>query len=63
MSKDNWEHRRVNMKCVTCMWFVQKKGIVGRCKKNAPTMNGFPVVFDTDWCGQHKLNEDTVDEE
>ncbi len=26
----------------------------------APTMNGYPVVFVGDWCGDHKLNEEAV---
>lgn len=51
------------MKCVTCMWFAPKTSgegetiTLGRCRKNAPTMNGYPVVFIEDWCGQHKLDE------
>ena len=31
--------------------------MIGRCRRHAPTMSGFPVVFDTDWCGDHKLDE------
>ena len=31
--------------------------ILGRCRRHAPTLAGFPVVFETDWCGDHKLNE------
>ncbi|MGD9676509.1 MAG: hypothetical protein AB7V19_07490 [Candidatus Bipolaricaulia bacterium] len=27
----------------------------GRCRRHAPTMNGYPVVFESDWCGDHKL--------
>lgn len=30
---------------------------LGRCRKRAPTMDGYPVVFPTDWCGDHKLDE------
>ena len=30
---------------------------VGRCRRNAPTMKGYPVVYPTDWCGEHKLDE------
>jgi len=30
---------------------------LGRCRKHAPTMAGFPAVFETDWCGDHKLDE------
>jgi hypothetical protein len=39
------------------MWFVKKKGSVGRCRRHAPTMNGYPVVYKYDWCGDHKLDE------
>ena len=67
---DNWKHRSNNMKCKTCMWFVpkarmegkeeRKSGNIGRCRRHAPTMNGFPVVFEMDWCGDHKLNEHAI---
>ena len=33
---------------------------LGRCKKHAPTMNGYPVVFVNDWCGDHKLDENKI---
>lgn len=60
-AKDPWAHRSAGMKCLTCMWFVHKApGNVGRCRRHAPTMNGYPVVFPDDWCGDHKLNELTV---
>lgn len=36
------------------------RGAVGRCRRHAPTMNGFPVVFEIDWCGDHKLDENKV---
>lgn len=41
------------------MWFAEKPpGELGRCRKNAPTMTGYPAVYATrDWCGQHKLDE------
>lgn len=47
------------------MWFVLKASPattadVGRCRRHAPTMNGYPVVFDDDWCGDHKLDEHKV---
>ena len=54
------------MKCQTCMWFVKKVNVaphvthIGRCRKHAPTLGGYPVVFDTDWCGDHKLDEEKV---
>lgn len=61
--RDPWANRSDGMKCATCMWFVPKVAFegeiikLGRCRKNAPTMGGFPVVFMEDWCGQHKLDE------
>lgn len=67
VGEDKWEHRSVKMKCKTCMWFVHKGTsgestlqIVGRCRKHAPTMKGYPVVFEKDWCGDHKLDENKV---
>lgn len=69
-SVDPWEHRSQGMKCKTCMWFVPKlqgDGIrensvyhLGRCRRHAPTMNGFPAVFVNDWCGDHKLDENKI---
>ena len=62
---DPWAHRSAGMKCRTCMWFVEKarpqdpllQRVIGRCRRHAPTMNGYPVVFAEDWCGDHKLDE------
>ncbi len=59
---DNWKHRSDKMKCATCMHFVIKEkkdqtGLFGRCRRHAPTMSGYPAVFGTDWCGDHKLDE------
>ena len=67
--KDNWKGRTTGMVCGTCVFFVEKEStvvqrkdhFVGRCRYNAPTMKGFPVVFSTDWCGQHKLDENKID--
>lgn len=60
---DPWKHRSTGMQCRTCMWFCPKKANgfvteIGRCRRHSPTMNGYPVVFVADWCGDHKLNED-----
>lgn len=63
--EDPWQHRSKGMKCKTCMWFAMKqttahtdtRGALGRCRRHAPTMNGFPAVFTEDWCGDHKLDE------
>lgn len=35
-------------------------GDTGRCRRRAPTMNGYPVVFETDWCGDHKVDENKI---
>jgi hypothetical protein len=35
--------------------------LIGRCRANAPTMKGWPVVFSDDWCGFHKLDEEKID--
>ena len=70
MEKDNWKHRDKNMRCRTCIYFVPKKRhrpltseieqAIGRCRRNAPTMNGWPVLFANDWCGAHKLDEEAL---
>jgi len=53
---DPWEHRSDGMRCRTCMWAVMKTETKkGRCRRHAPTMSGYPVVFDIDFCGDHKL--------
>lgn len=66
MPIDPWQGRATRMRCSTCIWFVNKetvarlddgRGAIGRCRKHAPTMGGFPVVYATDWCGDHRLDE------
>jgi hypothetical protein len=58
---DNWAHRSEGMKCGTCMWWVLKgDGKLGRCRKKAPTLNGWPAVFNMDWCGDHKMDETKI---
>lgn len=55
------------------MWYVPKRVIptsdtevhenvvsvnrVGRCRRRAPTLDGYPVVLESDWCGDHKIDE------
>ena len=63
--QDLWKHRSLGMRCATCMWFVLKEtegtaANIGRCRRHAPTMAGYPVVFNTDWCGDHKLKESAL---
>lgn len=70
MGEDPWKHRSCNMSCETCMWCAIKAAAdsenpspvvtLGRCRKHAPTMNGYPVVFMGDWCGDHKLDENKI---
>ncbi len=71
---DNWKHRSSGMRCSTCISFVPKrlgasldeenkpkvKTVLGRCRKHAPTLNGWPVVFESDWCGDHKIDEEKI---
>ncbi len=58
---DNWAHRSQGMRCSSCMWFIEKSGttveVFGRCRKRAPTLSGFPAVYGSDWCGDHKMDE------
>jgi hypothetical protein len=69
-NQDPWKHRVKGMRCATCMWFVVKTNdaghdagnLIGRCRRHAPSMNGYPVVFSADWCGDHKLDENKTGE-
>lgn len=69
MRDDPWAHRSEGMRCKTCMWFAQKAPTkvpgdvgysIGRCRRHAPTLGGYPVVFVNDWCGDHKLDENRI---
>jgi len=69
MNYDPWKHKSQGMRCKTCMWFAVKEkknpeqgegNHLGRCRKNAPTINGWPVVFVNDWCGDHKIDEEKL---
>jgi hypothetical protein len=33
---------------------------IGRCRRHAPAMAGFPAVYPDDWCGDHKISEDAA---
>ena len=66
---DPWIHRSEGMRCKKCIWFVpkvaaaSKQGMlydIGRCRKHAPTMGGYPVVFVNDWCGDHRIDENKL---
>lgn len=58
--RNPWAHRSAVMRCTSCIWFAAKTQALGRCRRRSPTMNGYPVVFPHDWCGDHKLNEEAV---
>jgi len=67
MKQDNWVGRKTGRVCATCMSFATKLSDamqdtveIGRCRRHAPTMGGFPVVYPTDWCGDHKLDENKL---
>lgn len=70
VSADPWRHRSAGMRCKSCMWFVPKEPHapaahpgqydLGRCRRHAPTMSGFPVVFVNDWCGDHRIDENRL---
>lgn len=36
---------------------LQPSPLLGRCRRHAPTLGGWPVVFADDWCGDHKIDE------
>lgn len=60
--RDPWAGRIQGLHCETCIWYVRKAAAgdnieVGRCRRHAPTMAGYPVVFPSDWCGDHRLDE------
>lgn len=65
---DNWKHRAKGMLCGRCMYWVAKlkesynegDNVLGRCRRYAPSIKGWPAVFDSDWCGDHKLDETKI---
>lgn len=66
MRKDNRADRSKNITCVRCMHFASKgepgqSPTPGRCRRHAPTGEGWPVLFDEDWCGDFKLFEKIED--
>lgn len=42
------------------MYYSVKKDSIGRCRRRSPTMGGWPVMFETDWCGDHKIDETKI---
>ncbi len=61
MLRDNWPTHGETHTCKFCAFYVQKaEGPSGRCRRHAPTMAGFPVVYPSDSCGDHKLDNEAV---
>lgn len=72
---DRWD-RKTDFGCASCMFWVPKQehkvvghptplpsiGTIqlGRCRRNAPTMKGYPVVYADGWCGEHKIGSNPV---
>ena len=55
MPEDNWSDMSTFC-CDTCRVFVPKDAKIGRCRRHAPVVGqGWPVVYKTDWCGDHKI--------
>jgi hypothetical protein len=64
---DPWAYRPDGLKCKTCIWYVEKQRanadslkVIGRCRRHAPTMNGFVPVYPADWCGDHRIDENKL---
>jgi hypothetical protein len=73
MKRDPWANRASGMACKTCIWFAPKMTMMpgtidtpnpvyhlGRCRRHAPTISGYPVVFVNDWCGDHRIDENKL---
>lgn len=56
---DNWDKATNNLqRCELCMHYAGY-----RCRRHAPKgQEGWPAVFPTDWCGDHKMSKQTMAE-
>lgn len=53
--KDKWD-QVTGYCCSSCRYYSPKDNSLGRCRRNAPSMGGYPVVYsESDWCGEHKI--------
>lgn len=70
---DPWANRQNRMRCATCIFFAPKPPAanpltesqvppyhIGRCRRHAPAMGGYPLTLVNDWCGDHRLDENKV---
>lgn len=40
---------------------MEGRGKLGRCRRSAPVVGkGFPAMYTTDWCGDHKIDEEKL---
>jgi hypothetical protein len=58
-----------HVRCVSCVFFQPllhsdvKEGDqirLGKCRKNAPTVAGFPQVLPYEFCGEHRLDAEKL---
>lgn len=56
---DNWNKDLTKTyACCTCMHYINY-----RCRKHAPRgLEGWPAVYPTDYCGDHKMDKGTMAE-
>jgi len=51
-------------RCNTCRWYGEKRKdnistMAGKCRRHAPTIEGFPIVLATDIaCGDYQVDGD-----
>lgn len=52
---DNWQNMNTFM-CETCQNYINF-----RCRCHSPNgQEGWPAVYPTDWCGDHKMSKTTM---
>ncbi len=43
--------------CDTCTWYHSiREDKSGQCRRYAPTINGWRIVYNDEWCGEHEVN-------
>ncbi len=58
---DRWD-RSTGFCCESCYVYAPKDAEKGRCRRYAPNMAGYPVVYIDDWCGEHKIGSNPTKE-
>lgn len=44
--------------CKRCMFYVPRlDSCIGRCRRRAPTLSGWPIMYHESWCGDYRLDE------